>query len=105
MIIDDLANRKHVCDVLLDQNFYLNASYRYDSLVPENCLKLLGSHYALIRPEFIQIKEARKQLGKFESHAIKNILLYMGGADPQNVTTRILQTLVKSPSVTQYEIN
>ena len=41
MIIDDLANRRHDYDLLLDQNYYRNLNDRYDGLVPVDCLNLL----------------------------------------------------------------
>ena len=59
MVIDDLANRTHDCDLLLDQNYFMNAASRYDNLIPPSSLRLLGPKYALLRPEFV---EARKQL-------------------------------------------
>ena len=40
LVIDDIADRKHVCDILLDQNYYSNINSRYIGKVPENC-KLL----------------------------------------------------------------
>jgi UDP-2,4-diacetamido-2,4,6-trideoxy-beta-L-altropyranose hydrolase len=52
MVIDDLADRPHNCDLLLDQNFYENLESRYDGLVPPQCKKFLGPKYALLRPEF-----------------------------------------------------
>ena len=90
MIIDDLASRQHDCDILLDQNFYLDFEHRYDDLVPKKCKKLLGPQYTLIRPEFLEVREKRKAIGKFKAHAIKNVLIYMGGSDPKNVTTQII---------------
>ena len=50
-VIDDLADRTHDCDLLLDQTFGRQESC-YASLVPESCEQLLGSDYALLRPEF-----------------------------------------------------
>lgn len=57
MVIDDLANRRHDCDILLDQNFYLNKDVRYAGLVPENCKMLLGPEHALLREEFYEAKK------------------------------------------------
>ena len=58
MVIDDLANRRHNCDILLDQNYSGNRK-RYNGLVPEHCIQLLGPEYALLRPQF---REARENL-------------------------------------------
>src|SRR5690606_211919 len=51
LAIDDLANRKHDCDVLLDQILVANFERRYDGLVPENATRLLGPKYALLQPD------------------------------------------------------
>ena len=40
LVIDDLANREHFCDIIIDQNWYPNQSIRYNKLVPKNCKKL-----------------------------------------------------------------
>lgn len=105
MCIDDLANRPHDCDILLDQNFYQNLEYRYDGLVSNICLKLLGPKYALMRPELGKIKEKRKSLGKFGPHSTKNILVYMGASDLNNITGYVLQTLLNIPNVDNYDIH
>lgn len=91
MVIDDLANRRHDCDILLDQNFYLNKDVRYAGLVPEHCKMLLGSEHALLREEFY---EAKKHLRKRDGN-IKNILVFYGGSDLTNETEKAIKALVQ----------
>ena len=53
LVIDDLADRFHQADILLDQNFFGPATqYRYRNLVPSHCLQLLGPKYSLLGPEY-----------------------------------------------------
>lgn len=91
MVIDDLANRKHECDILLDQNFYLNKDVRYAGLVPEHCKMLLGPEHALLREEFY---DAKKYLRKRDGN-IKNILVFYGGSDLTNETEKAIKALVQ----------
>ena len=91
MVIDDLANRKHDCDILLDQNFYFNKDVRYAGLVPEHCKMLLGPEHALLREEFY---EAKKHLRKRDGN-IKNILVFYGGSDLTNETEKAIKALVQ----------
>jgi len=88
MVIDDLANREHACDLLLDQN-YSNNEDRYNGLVPENCIQLLGPEYAILRPQF---RKARGGLRK-RGGGVNRILVFMGGADPKNVTSKVLRAI------------
>ena len=88
MVIDDLANRRHNCDILLDQNYSGNRK-RYNGLVPEHCIQLLGPEYALLRPQF---REARENLRERDG-GVKKILVFMGGADPTNETGKVLKAL------------
>lgn len=56
LIIDDLADRTHQADLLLDQNFFGEATHqRYEDLVPPQCCQLLGPNYALLGPEYAQL--------------------------------------------------
>lgn len=89
MVIDDLADRFHDCDLILDQNLCVNMEQRYDGLVPEGCIKLLGPKYALLRPEF---KEAREKLRK-RNGPVKRILVFLGGSDPSNETVKVLKAI------------
>jgi len=51
MAIDDLANRPHAVDLLLDQNFSAQPQ-AYAPWIDSQCLTLFGPHYALLRDEF-----------------------------------------------------
>ena len=51
-VIDDLANRRHDCDVLLDQNFNSPLHSRYAQLLPTGAKCLLGTSYALLGAAF-----------------------------------------------------
>ncbi|WP_297568621.1 UDP-2,4-diacetamido-2,4,6-trideoxy-beta-L-altropyranose hydrolase [uncultured Anaerovibrio sp.] len=88
-VIDDLANRKHDCDILLDQNFYLNKEERYKELVPEQCKLLLGPEHALLREEFYLAKEKMKP----RDGKLHNILVFYGGADATNETSKAIEAL------------
>ncbi len=89
MVIDDLADRRHDCDLLLDQNFYVNPEQRYKGLVPDNCIKLLGPSYALLRPEF-RDKYPYKEKKRSNN---KNIFVFFGGIDPNNETAKTLKAI------------
>ncbi|MDK9557271.1 UDP-2,4-diacetamido-2,4,6-trideoxy-beta-L-altropyranose hydrolase [Marinobacter sp. M216] len=90
LVIDDLADRPHVCDVLLDQNLGRSQS-DYDGLLPTDAGQLIGPRYALLRPEFAQ-KRARS-LARRRSGDVKTILVSMGGVDSENVTGDVLRAL------------
>jgi len=90
MAIDDLADRKHQCDVLLDQN--LGREPRdYDGLLPGHTRRLIGSDHALLRPEFARARALSLQAR--QSREPGNILVSMGGVDAANVTVDVLRVL------------
>lgn len=89
MVIDDLADRRHECDLLLDQNLYQDYEKRYAGRVNGDCELLLGPRYALLRGEFcVMRRHLRKRDG-----LIKDILVFLGGADPENVTGMVLDAI------------
>ncbi len=91
MVIDDIADRQHDCDVLLDQNFYADMQTRYVNKVPEHCQLLLGPSYALLRDEFRVMREQIKP----RSGVVKNILVFFGGVDADNYTGLTLEVLAE----------
>lgn len=90
LVIDDIADRVHDCDVLLDQNFYADMNTRYTGKVPLHCQLLLGPRYALLREEFLQLREQAKP----RTGPVKRILIFFGGVDANNYTGSALEALV-----------
>jgi UDP-2,4-diacetamido-2,4,6-trideoxy-beta-L-altropyranose hydrolase len=89
MVIDDLADRPHDCDLLLDQNLYKNLESRYDGLLPKNCNKLLGPRYALLRQEFAEARNnPRSRDGQ-----VRRIFIFFGGCDVTNETAKALEAM------------
>jgi UDP-2,4-diacetamido-2,4,6-trideoxy-beta-L-altropyranose hydrolase len=89
MVIDDLANREHLCDLLLDQNLSVDRELRYHDLVPPHCKLLIGPRYLLLRPSFYKSKHLlSKRKGSLEK-----LLVFFGGSDPTNETIKALQAL------------
>lgn len=89
MVIDDLANRRHDCDILLDQNYYQDIETRYYDLVPKRCKLLLGPKHALLREEFY---EERNHL-RTRDGSIHRILVFFGGSDLTNETMKAVKAI------------
>ena len=90
LVIDDLADRPHRADLLLDQNLGRKAE-DYVSLVPAHCRVLVGPQHALLRPEFAELRDvslARRQHG-----SLQRLLITLGGVDKDNATGRVLKAL------------
>lgn len=94
MAIDDLADRPHVCDILLDQTFGRNAE-DYRIRVSAKCHLLCGSEYALLRPEFAALRTSSLQ--RRARPALRELLITMGGVDKDNATEQVLQALRACP--------
>ena len=94
MAIDDLADRPHDCDLLLDQNFDNPLHHLYSRLLPGSARQLLGTSYAMVRPEFLEHREAA--LRRREGQA-RRLLVSMGGTDPENDTAKALAGLIMHP--------
>lgn len=88
-VIDDLANRNHNCDFLIDQNFRNENFDCYDSLVPAVCKKLLGLQYAILSPEYEKVRKN----SKVRTGIINRVLVYFGGTDWQNMTSLAVKVL------------
>lgn len=91
LVIDDLANRHHDCDALLDQNLVEDYFHRYDGLIPDACARLLGPKYALLHADF---ESFDKHLVRTTSE-IPRILVFFGGTDVGGVTAFVVDSLLQ----------
>ena len=101
MVIDDLADRPHICDMLLDQNFGHEA-LNYAGLVPDGSICLTGPRYALLRPEFADLRA--KALAARAGRSLRHLLISMGGVDTVDATLTILRALPGAPLPENLEI-
>ncbi|MES1927738.1 pseudaminic acid cytidylyltransferase [Salinisphaera dokdonensis CL-ES53] len=90
LVIDDLADREHACDLLLDQNLG-RLPMDYAPLVQPTCRCLIGPKYALLRPEFAQMREA--SLARRAAPRVQHLLVTLGGVDKDNSTLAVLAAL------------
>lgn len=100
MVIDDLADRQHTCDLLLDQN-YGSSAERYVGLVSTDCTQLHGPEFALLKPIYAQ----RRAEQNLRSGKIERVLIYFGGgSDPMNLTGMALSAF-QSPELEKIELD
>ena len=84
MVIDDLK-RVHDCDIYLNQNIFINSNTH--KLLPAHSIKLMGPRYCIINTKYNKKKFIKK------NYNFKNILIFMGGADRLNLTSKILKII------------
>lgn len=89
LIIDDLADRKHNCHILIDQNYSNKKSAAYQELVPRGCQLLLGPNYAIIREEFLEERKRKTKKKIFNG----DVLVFFGGSDSTEETLKLIDIL------------
>lgn len=94
LVIDDLADRKHHCNVLLDQTFGRSAT-DYGGKLPAGTRLLAGSPYALLRPGFARLR--KDSLQRRRKHgSVRRVLVSLGATDPENLSVSALQAIADS---------
>lgn len=86
MVIDDLANRRHECDFILDQSYGGEKMYRYNTLVPVCCKLFLGVSYVLLHESYYW-QHPKVRAG------MRHVLVFFGGSDDTGETLKFLQAL------------
>jgi UDP-2,4-diacetamido-2,4,6-trideoxy-beta-L-altropyranose hydrolase len=90
-VIDDLADRRHACDLLVDPG-YGRRRGDYSRLVPEACVTLVGPDHALIRPEFGQARP--RALSRRARHdPVRRVQASFGLTDVGGITGRVVEML------------
>ncbi|HZN27630.1 MAG TPA: UDP-2,4-diacetamido-2,4,6-trideoxy-beta-L-altropyranose hydrolase, partial [Burkholderiales bacterium] len=98
--IDDLADRQHDCDLLLDQNLTANLRVRYTGKVPAQCVQLIGPEFALLQPVYAELHGSLAH----RAGPVKRLFVYFGGADPHGLSARALEAC-KSAQLGDVEID
>ena len=102
MVIDDLADRPHDCDLLLDQNLG-RKPIDYGGLLSTHTQTLISPAYALLRPEFAQWRQ--HSLQRRAQQQLQNLLITMGGVDQANATGQVLTVLTQCVLPVDLRIN
>lgn len=88
MFIDDYGHADYyAADIVLNQNIHADESL-YQNRAPYTKL-LLGTRYVLLRREFLRWQGYKREIPE----TARNLLITMGGSDPQNATMKVLQAL------------
>tara|TARA_B100001057_G_scaffold231301_1_gene231553 strand:+ start:5967 stop:7709 length:1743 start_codon:yes stop_codon:yes gene_type:complete len=88
-VIDDFTNRKHICDFFINQNFFTNTNELEEKLQKRNIKPLIGPKFSLLDGNFSKTKK----LCKNKTESVKNIFIFFGGIDPDDVTSKVLKSL------------
>lgn len=91
MVIDDVADRKHNCDLLLNQNLLSNPLNEYAEKVPKSCRLVLGPEYALLEKGY---REEHLKVS-FRNGLVNRICVNFGGIDKENVTGKVVAAFLK----------
>ncbi len=102
LVIDDISNREHNCDYLLDQNLYFENPYV--NLVPKDCKIFLGLQYVILNENFKKIKSINNKLithtlinDKLINDELKiRINISFWGSDIHNITEKIIDNIIKN---------
>ncbi|MBF0159795.1 MAG: UDP-2,4-diacetamido-2,4,6-trideoxy-beta-L-altropyranose hydrolase [Magnetococcales bacterium] len=92
LVLDDLANRPHDCDLLLDQTLGRPSS-DYQPWVPPSCTLLTGSDHALLRPQFSNWRWQALQRQRPQPHQAWRILVSLGAGDSGDLLPRVVEGL------------
>ncbi|MDR6534733.1 UDP-2,4-diacetamido-2,4,6-trideoxy-beta-L-altropyranose hydrolase [Variovorax soli] len=90
LVIDDLADRDHQCQLLVDQNLGRDGAH-YAGRVSVGCEVLAGPAYALLRSEFAAVRASSLERRRYKP--LQHLLISLGGVDQSNATGALLEAL------------
>lgn len=104
LVIDDIEDRVHDCDFLVDQTFG-KATDTYNHLIPKTAKPMVGEEYILLRPEFQQydIEQVKNRRKSFDPLNMR-VLIMMGGTDPDNFTSQAIDALITNNRVIEINV-
>jgi UDP-2,4-diacetamido-2,4,6-trideoxy-beta-L-altropyranose hydrolase len=96
--IDDLANRPHDVDILLDAN--VEDVVRYAGLVPDRTRLFIGMRFTPVRDAFVRERES----ARVRDGTVRRILIFYGGVDWTDETTKALRAFRLVPHDLQIDV-
>ena len=90
LVIEDLYDRPHDCDVLLNQNYGDHLPNCYYGLLPDHCKILYGPRFSLLRKEFQKYHEAGQLI---RQGPVRRCLISFGGVDESNYTAMAVRAV------------
>jgi len=97
LVIDDLADRCHDCDILLDQNPFRLMEEYFSLIDNDSVTYCLGNKYSLVSSGFI--KKRRDICSLKETIRMNYGLISLGGSDPKNITMELLYAIERIDSL------
>jgi UDP-2,4-diacetamido-2,4,6-trideoxy-beta-L-altropyranose hydrolase len=88
-VIDDLFDRRHDCDMLVNAAPGLAAD-AYRALVPQGCRVLMGSGFAMLADDFRRVRPAALRR---RQEPVRRVLVSIGSADRFGITQRSLDAI------------
>jgi UDP-2,4-diacetamido-2,4,6-trideoxy-beta-L-altropyranose hydrolase len=101
MVIDDLSNRPHSCDLLLDQGYGASAD-KYHKLTSPHTYLLLGPSYTLLRPEFSKVRNEIPLPSLYDE--TYRVHLFFGMYDAGNMTIQVVRWILEGFSSLQLRV-
>ncbi|MGL5008284.1 MAG: UDP-2,4-diacetamido-2,4,6-trideoxy-beta-L-altropyranose hydrolase [Paracoccaceae bacterium] len=93
LVISDLYGAQQAADILLNQNLGASAD-AYSGLLPDDCHLLMGTQYALLRPEFPAQRPNALKRRLVASPSKQRLLISLGGVDVANATGWVLREML-----------
>lgn len=102
VVVDDLADRPHAADLILDASPGRSVS-DYDDLVPLDARRLIGLDHALLRPDFARVRP--RALARRRSSTLgRRVLVTLGLTDVGGATARAAQALSRIDGVDRFDV-
>jgi len=100
--IDDLADRPHRVELLIDPGYGRRREH-YDALIPRDCAVRLGPSHALVRPEFAAARQ-RAMSRRAKHEPARRAVVALGLTDVGAVTERVVRALAPILGETRLDI-
>ena len=87
IVIDDLTDRRHNCDALINPSLINPSPDLYHGLVPEETMMMLGADFAILDDSFSEMPVRKRHDGMLR------IFVGFGGIDKQGYTIKVVEAL------------